>query len=158
MEKPTQPAKVNESKALPFEVTKGWTAIPNALLTVYTRHPEMKASYFLVYLFLLERYNGDYGYAFPTEKQIADHIGVSASTVKRAIQKLKYVGLINVVKSHEHNNNRYTFPKPIESLYEFEEQYPEVTAHMKKLAQQEEKRAEEAEKDLARLEDYYKTL
>jgi len=40
-------------KALPYDYDGGWVAVQNAVLTVYTLHPDFKATTLLVYAYLL---------------------------------------------------------------------------------------------------------
>ncbi|MGF2621958.1 helix-turn-helix domain-containing protein [Bacillus cereus] len=54
-----------------------------------------------VYLYMtLVRYHSEkYGYAYPTNKHLEVEMGVSSKTVTRSKERLKEVGLIDVVKS-----------------------------------------------------------
>lgn len=116
-------SKENEQHALPFEVERGFNAMPNAVSDLYVRHPKFTPTTERVYRYLLRRYNADYGYAWPSWSTImqANNIG-SRDTVKNALDSLEHLELIKRFK-HENegswDNNGYAFRKPIENEDEF---------------------------------------
>lgn len=115
-----------EKKALPFETSKGFSAVPSVIFTLYTKHPEFDVYTLVVYSYLLSRYNKKYGYAFPSQDEIAYTLHISESTVKRSIKKLKALGLIHAGRNSEFNNNVYYFVKPIEDEAEFFARFKEA--------------------------------
>src|SRR5690554_3945324 len=86
-----------EATALPFEVTRGFTAMPNAVSDYYTMHPRFTGATERLYLFLLRMYNRKKGYAYPGYKAIKEHTKIgSDETVANAIKSLEHLGLIRV--------------------------------------------------------------
>ena len=84
----TQTNEETKNTALPFEVEKGWSAMPNSLYTVYLKHPEMNSTALAVYGYLLRLYNTSYGYAYPTLPELAIALGVSVTTAQTSIAKI----------------------------------------------------------------------
>lgn len=141
-----------ENKALPFEVERGWTAVPNAVYTVYMKHPAMNAPAAVLYGLLLKYYNAKYDYAFPTREDLAIEMGVSTRTISTLIGKLSEVELIIVEKSAiQNNSNNYFFPPICETIEELEEKFPEISEHLRKLEDREEAIRSDAEADKRRL-------
>jgi len=118
-----------KQRALPFEVERGFNAIPNAVSDLYVRHPKFTPTTERVYRYLLSRYNADYGYAWPSWTAImqANNIG-SKETVKKALDALEHLELIRRFK-HENegswDNNGYAFRRPIENETEFYRKFGE---------------------------------
>ena len=139
------------NKALPFAVEKGWTAVPNAIYTVYMKHPVMNTTAVVVYGYLLRHYNDNYGYAFPPQVEMAINLGVSTGTIKNAVANLKKVGLITAKYNIQYGNNHYFFNKPVETIEELIEKFPEIVPHLEKLEEQAQKTREDAEADKNRL-------
>lgn len=112
-----------KERALPFEVDRGFTAMPNAVSDYYTMHPLFTGAAERLYLFLLRKYNAKEGYAYPSYQKIREHTKINSdSTVSRSIQALEHLGLIRVEKVRLDNgniSNRYYFEKPIEDYEEF---------------------------------------
>lgn len=104
-----------------------------------------------VYLLLLKFDNKEYGYAFPTTKQLAIRTGVSDRTAKQAIKTLETVGLIKIEKAPNFaNKNRYFVYLPHEKDV-LKKQVPHLfTALEKKTAMY----SHEADQDKQRLKDY----
>lgn len=112
-----------EQRALPFEVTKGFNAMPNAVSDLYVRHPRFTPATERIYRYLLRRYNADYGYAWPSWSKIMSENNIgSRDTVKNSLDSLEHLELIRRFK-HENDgawdNNGYAFRKPIENEVEF---------------------------------------
>lgn len=147
----TQTNEETKNKALPFEVEKGWTAMPNSLYTVYLKHPEMNSTALAVYGYLLRLYNTSYGYAYPTLPELAIALGVSVSTAQTSIAKLRKVELIKSRYSVRYNNNTYTFPPVVETIEELEAKFPEIKPHLQKLEKSAERIRKKAEDDKQRL-------
>jgi predicted DNA-binding transcriptional regulator len=108
-----------KQKALPFETSKGFSSVPKVIFTLYTKHPEFDAYALSIYAYLLSRHNAKYGFAFPTQDEIAYTLHISDSKVKQAIKTLKKLGLIRVKRNAGFLNNVYYFEKPIEDEAEF---------------------------------------
>ncbi|MGE7748840.1 helix-turn-helix domain-containing protein [Lysinibacillus fusiformis] len=117
-----QKQTIEAQTALPYKYDGGWTGIPNAIFEIYAFHPKYTPACTNVYLFLLHRHNKRYGYAFPTQDQIADALCTSRSTVSTAIGTLKRLGLIDVERHPDHDNVVYFFKRPIDNRQSFETQ------------------------------------
>lgn len=139
------------SKALPFEVERGWTGVPNAIFTVYTKHPEINSTALLVYTYLLRLHNDDYGYAYPSQVDMAINFGVKTGAIKDAVARLRNAGLITTKFNIRHSNNNYFFNKPVETVEELLEKFPEIEPHLKKLEEKAQEVREEAEAERERL-------
>ena len=122
----------NESKALPFEVGRGWTAMPNAAITVYSKHPSYNTTAIVLYNRLLNYYSTNYGYAYPTRARLAIDLGMSVESVKRAIKALKEMELIDVKRNYQFNNNNYYFLQPVETVEELKQKFPQHIAKIEK--------------------------
>ncbi|MED4918685.1 helix-turn-helix domain-containing protein [Geobacillus thermodenitrificans] len=151
-----------EKKALPFDTSKGFSAIPSVIFTLYTKHPEFDAYALMVYAYLLRRYNDKYGFAFPTVDEIAYTLHISDTTVKRAIKTLKKLGLIRVGRNPGFINNVYYFEKPIEDEAEFFARFKEVEEaereHAEKWEKINQRRKADKEKYRKSLEEKQSTL
>jgi predicted transcriptional regulator len=115
-----------EHKALPFRVKEGWTAFPHVISTIYSKHPKWNGTAFMVYSYLLQRHNANYGYAFPSQVEMAQTLHISDSTVKTALKTLLYLGLITKRRNPGFDNDVYYLHKPIETDAEFTQRFPEV--------------------------------
>lgn len=113
------------TKALPFPGT--FTAAPNDVLRNYWVHPRFSGNCFAVYMFLLDRYNADKGYAWPTQDQIADALLMSRPTVVKMLKDLAYLRLITILNSPVGTNKVYVPMKPLGSIEEVESAFPEVS-------------------------------
>lgn len=122
-----------QSKAVPFAVKRGWVGIPNAIYTVYSKHPDVNLRAIQVYGFLLMNHNDKFGYAYPSQVQIAVALGVSRDTIVKAVASLLKVGLIDVEFSSKYNGNQYTFPTICETIEELVAKFPEIKPHLAKL-------------------------
>lgn len=133
----TQPQKVNTN---PYTIEKGEHYIPSlsSLTRVYTQHPDFKPAVKLVYDLLFDYYNPEYGYAFPTIRQLERDSGLSASSIKRHIKTLENLDLLEKGRS-KFGNNIYVVKKPVRTLDELYEKFPEIK--------------EESEKRLQRIEE-----
>lgn len=121
-----QKQTIEAQTALPYKYDAGWTGIPNAIFEIYAFHPKYTPACTNVYLFLLHRHNKRYGYAFPTQDQIADALCMSRSTVSTAIGTLKHLGLIEVERHPDHDNVVYFFKRPIDNRLSFEIRFPDA--------------------------------
>ncbi|OFC92718.1 hypothetical protein BTGOE5_53410 [Bacillus thuringiensis] len=74
-----------------------------------------------LYMTLLRYHSKEYGYAYPSSKQLEVEMGVSSKTVTRSKDRLKEVGLIDTVKSANFaNKDTYYVYMPLtkEELYQ----------------------------------------
>lgn len=119
--------------ALPFEVNRGFTQIPNAILRHYQYYPQLNGAATVIYGVILSHYNKAFGYAFPTHIQVALATNISEKTVGKHIKTLESAGLIAVLKKGRFGNDQYTFNSPIEVAEEFFAKYPEAGERYRKL-------------------------
>jgi|SRR5690625_566832 len=114
--------KKEENKALPFEVERGFNALPTAVSEYYVRHPKFTPATERIYRYLLQRYNAEFGYAWPSWSVIINECNVSRGTVSSSLDSLEHLGLIERIKFEKEgdwDNNGYRFNKPIEDEREF---------------------------------------
>lgn len=128
-----------QNKAVPFAVKRGWVGIPNAIYTVYSKHPDVNLRACQVYGYLLINHNVKFGYAFPSQVKIAVDLGVSRDTVAKAIAALLKAELITVEYSAKYNGNQYYFPPICETIEELVAKFPEIGKHLAKLDAQAER-------------------
>lgn len=110
--------KEKSARPLPFEVTRGFNAMPNAVSDLYVRHPKFSPTVERIYRYLLRCYNAEHGYAWPSYTAImrATNTG-SRETVSGALSVLEHLRLIERVRFGD--NNGYKFAPPIEDEDEF---------------------------------------
>src|SRR5690625_534120 len=117
------------NKEYPFEIEGDYYSPAfNSLKRIYVHHPEFNATTRLVYDLLFDYWNPEYGYAFPTHYDLARAGGISVGTVANHIKRLTELDLIEQKKSPYGNkrNNVYYIKKPINSLEEFFDRFPEA--------------------------------
>lgn len=132
----------------PYKIEKGEHYVPSlsSLLRVYTQHPEFNPGVKLIYDLLFDYYNPQYDYAFPTIRQLERDSGLSESSVKRYIRTLEKLDLIEKGKS-KFGNNTYKVKKPVSTLEELYEKFPEIKEESeKRLREIDRKEAEEKER------------
>jgi len=112
--------------ALPFEVERGFTQVPNAVMRHYQYYPKFNGSTTNVYAFLLSQFNSAFGYAFPTHVHVAQAVNMTEKTARGHIRLLEEVGLITVVENGRFGNHTYTFNTPIEVAEEFYAKFPQA--------------------------------
>jgi hypothetical protein len=119
-------------KVLPFATSGGFTAIPNAVCKYYVRHPKFTPTVERVYRYLLQRYNSEYNYAWPSYSAIMRESNIgSRSTVSGALEALEQLELIRRVSRENENgwdNNCYVFMPPIEDEALFYAKYGDQLA------------------------------
>lgn len=104
-----------------------------------------------VYLMLLKNDHNQYGYAFPTTKQLALWTGLSDKTVKQVTKRLEEVGLIKKGKATGYaNKNVYYVHLPLEKAM----LYKQVPHLVIELDHRERNFQFEAEQDMQRLASY----
>lgn len=114
----------NEKKAaLPFKTKLGFAAIPTAVCKYYVRHPKFTPAVERIYRYLLQRHNGDYGYAWPSYSVIRRETGIgSDGTISDALDTLEHLELVKRQKRENEcgwDSNYYVFLPPIEDENEF---------------------------------------
>src|SRR5690606_24902161 len=114
------------NEVLPFEVERGFIAIPNVIFTHYSFYPKFIGTTSPLYAYLLKLYNVDYGYAFPTQMQAMADLGISDKTFRESVKLLEEMRLIRVARSEARLNNVYYFEKPIEDESEFFDTFPKA--------------------------------
>ncbi|WP_038242990.1 helix-turn-helix domain-containing protein [Virgibacillus salexigens] len=104
----------------------------------YVHVPNYKPEYNYLYAIIVDYYNVDYGYAYPTEWQISRRYGKGIQTVRTHLRALESFGLIKISKPK--GNKIYVPYKPL-SKRELFEKCPEA---QKKFTDN--KQAEDAER------------
>ncbi|WP_411953589.1 helix-turn-helix domain-containing protein [Alkalibacillus sp. S2W] len=112
----------------PYEIKTGEHYIPsmNALNRIYSQHPDFKPATKLIYELLFDYWNPKYGYAFPTMRQLERDSGLGYSTVEQQIRTLIKLNLIEKERSAKHGNNVYYVKKPVNSLEQLYEKFPDI--------------------------------
>lgn len=140
-----------DGKVYPFEIDEYYSPGLNSLKRIYTQHPKFNGNVRLIYELLLDYWNPEYGYAFPDQWQLAIESGLSLSTVKRSITVLKELDLIEVKNSPlSKRNNVYYVKKPVTTIEEFYEKFPEIVEESKERIA---KLKAEKEKDMEKLDE-----
>ncbi|MDM5233499.1 hypothetical protein [Lysinibacillus pakistanensis] len=122
-------------KALPYDYDGGWVAVQNAVLTVYTLHPDFKATTLLVYAYLLKNYNIGRRYSWPSFDAMEIDLNISRGTISAATQTLCDLGMINIFKRGSRGSHAYTFNVLIDDEVEFITRFPDaIPNYEKKLA------------------------
>lgn len=86
----------------------------------YVYHPKMTPAKLYTYAILIDLFNENKGYAFPSQESLAFYINVSPTTINTHIRDLKAVGLLYVPI-----RNQYIPLQPL-SQEEFFEDFPEA--------------------------------
>lgn len=87
-----------------------YVKLPSGLFN-YVHVPGYKPEYSHLYSIIVDFYNANYGYAFPTEWQIAKVYGKSIKTVRHHLRQLERLGLILIIKNSR--NKMYVPLKPL---------------------------------------------
>jgi len=129
-------SKIGALGALPFACERGFTQVPNVVMRHYQYYPKFNGNTASVYAVILSHYNADYGYAFPTQIQIAQAVNMTEKTVGNHVKLLEEVGLISVHKNGRYSNQVYTFNQPIEDAEEFFGTFPIAAEAKRKMDEQ----------------------
>lgn len=132
----------------PYIIGKGehYTPSLNSLLRIYTQHPKFSPSVKLIYDLLFDYFNPNYGYAFPTIRQLERDSGLSESSVKRHIKTLEDLDLV-VKKRSRYGNNTYLVKKPVGTLEALYDKFPDIKVKSeKRLREIERKEIEERQR------------
>lgn len=111
----------------------------------YIYHENMDASKLYLYALIVDYYNVNLGYAYPSHERLAVDYGKTSKTTGKHLRDLKKVGLIKIPAK-----GKYVPLEPL-SQEEFYKAYPKAWENYKKILATSEKRQAE---DLARLEEY----
>ncbi|WP_445670788.1 helix-turn-helix domain-containing protein [Paenibacillus sp. FSL R10-2779] len=118
-----------QSSAKPFEPTRDFTMVHNAIFTLYTRLPKFKADHALLYMYLMARYNTAYGYAFPTTEDIALAMNCGKNVIKGYKEVLVAYGLVTIRRHPRWGNDLYVVHAPISEPAAFYARFPEAREH-----------------------------
>jgi hypothetical protein len=113
----------------PFKIDEYYSPGLNSLKRVYTQHPDFNGNVRLIYELLFDLWNPDFGYAFPTIWQLSAESGLGEATVTRCIKTLVKLDLIEIKPSSVAKNNVYIIKKPVTTIEELEEKFPEVATY-----------------------------
>ena len=92
----------------------------------YVHHPKMTPDMLFLYALIIDYYNVEEGFAYPSEETLSIDYGRATNTVSKHIDILKEVGLIDFPEK-----GNYVPLKPLSSA-EFYEEFPEAWERYKK--------------------------
>ncbi|WP_232696164.1 hypothetical protein [Brevibacillus daliensis] len=118
-----------QKRKKPFEPDLDFVKVHRALYTLYTQIPGFTADHVLMYIVLMDYYNTDYGYAFPTKWQLALRMNCGENKPSQTARLLESCGLIKVKSLGRGKNHVYYVYAPITDPAKFYERFPEVKAH-----------------------------
>lgn len=136
---------MNETKRVNF------TMAPNELFTLYTRLPDFKADVAMLYVVLAHYHNDDYGYAFPSNYQLALDLNCSDDKITKMKAVLAKYGLVEIKRRPSGRNDVYIVKRPISDTDEFYRTFPQAAEYGAKRA---ERMGAERADDMARLNEY----
>jgi len=108
--------------------------VDKRLMKAYQYLPGFDADAVLVYLLIVDLYNENYGYAFPTLYNISIQLNMKNHRRDKALKTLEKYGLIETWKMD--SGNKVYIPKEPLPLEELVNQYPEVLSNYEKLLKQ----------------------
>lgn len=76
-------------------------------ITHYLYVPGFRGDLAYLYAIFVDFYNSEYGYAFPTQEQLALKTGKSTQSVRADIKRLKAAGLISIKTFSDRSNKAY---------------------------------------------------
>jgi|SRR5690625_2299980 len=107
----------------------------------YVHHPEMRPNMLMLYAIIIDRYNDDKGFAFPSLNSLAVDYGMSRNITSNHIEILKKVGLI------DYPEKGYYVPLVPLDETEFYREFPEAwDAYLKAHRQAEGRRKSDRER------------
>lgn len=112
-----------------FAPESNYTEVHNALFTLYTKLPDFKTDHIAMYTVLMNLYNIEYGYAFPTNAELALRLNCGINKPAQIARVLEKYGLIKFEprdRSKFASNNVYYVYAPITDAREFEGKYSEA--------------------------------
>lgn len=118
----------NEAKKYPYEINEYYSPGLNSLKRIYTKHPKFNGNTRLIYELIFDYWNDQYGYAFPTQYDLARDSGLSVASVKTQIKTLTQLDLLQPKKAdvNGRKNNVYIVKQPVRAIDEFYRKFPEV--------------------------------
>jgi hypothetical protein len=105
---------------------RNFTQVQNALFMLYTQLPDFKADHALMYIVLMRYHNDEYGYAFPTQWELAHRLNCGENKPRQLRGVLKKYGLIDFKRSKVGDNDVYYVFHPIEDEAEFYAKFPQA--------------------------------
>jgi transcription initiation factor IIE alpha subunit len=112
--------KTTEGK--PFDPADNYVKLHRALFTLYTRLPDFKPQHVVMYAYLCDKYNAKAGYAYPTQTQIAEDLGIGVNAPGVIAKVLRKYGLIEYKRRNDGStasNYVYYVKSPITDQAEF---------------------------------------
>ncbi|PFS24376.1 hypothetical protein COK46_01820 [Bacillus thuringiensis] len=113
----------------PFAPESNYTEVHNALFTLYTKLPDFRTDHIVMYTVLMNLYNVEYGYAFPTNAELALRLNCGINKPTQIAKVLEKYGLIRFEprdRSKFASNNVYYVYAPITDASKFEDKYSEA--------------------------------
>lgn len=110
----------------PFEPDGSFVKVSRSLYTLYTQLPDFNPDHLAMYIYLCDMYNSAYGYAFPTQAQISERLGIGLNKPRRLANVLKKYELIDFKRLRDGANYVYYIKAPIEDPDKFYKKYPDV--------------------------------
>lgn len=108
--------------------TNSFTKHPNALHRLYTRLPDFQPIHALAYVVLVDYFNEDYGYAWPTQYELYLRLNCGVNTPAKVMETLEDYELIYRKKVNG-KNYVYVPREPIDNETEFYARWPEAKTH-----------------------------
>lgn len=134
-------------------VTENYEMLPSSLFK-YLELGVIKQNEFVLYAKLLQFYNVDFNYAFPTITKLMLYTGIrSKATVHKSLDILEKAGLIGRFRSVKGNNN-YVVYRPLDE----KELYESLPEEVEKFLGRSESLLNIANEDKRRLEEYKKKI
>lgn len=107
------------NKTQPSAEGRTFTPIPSTVRH-YVHHPEIKPGMLYLYALIIDYYNVEQGYAFPSVDQLALDYGMSYNATSKHIEVLRDVGLIDYPEK-----GKYVPLEPL-GASEFYDEFPEA--------------------------------
>ncbi|WP_029100207.1 helix-turn-helix domain-containing protein [Brevibacillus thermoruber] len=117
-----------EKRKKPFAPKSDYVEVPNAIHRLYTRIPGFTADHALMYIVLMDFYNVEYGYAYPTKWDLAHRLNCGENKPSQLAKLLEECGLIRVKPGGFGRNDIYYVYAPITDEAEFYRRFPEAKA------------------------------
>lgn len=100
-------------------------------ITHYLYVPGFRGDLAYLYAVIVDYYNADYGYAYPTQDQLALKTGKSTQSVRDDMRRLEKAGLIRILSFEGRNNYGYVPLVPL-SQAELWRECPEAAEKYRK--------------------------
>jgi len=119
--------------------------IPKEIIKLYNLLPDFNANVAVLYAVLRDyRNEGEGGVAWPSKYTLSVDLGISLSTIDRALKTLNRYGLIEIIRREEGNIYRVNDPLPAD---EFIAKHPQVIEEYRaRIEKAEQQRRKDAEK------------